>query len=152
LQPSVEKRLTIPTPAKSIQKEKMMSHLNSHLLIVAHGSRRQASNDEVRALGEAVRASINATQNVAIAQVEVAFLELAEPGIPEGLARCAEQGAEEIIVFPYFLAAGTHVANDIPQALATFSESNPNITLRLTNHLGASPSLANTILAMTQTQ
>jgi sirohydrochlorin ferrochelatase len=113
-----------------------------HLLIIAHGSRRQASNDEVRALGERVRE----IRDPDIEQVEVAFLELAEPGIPEGLARCAEQGAKEIIVFPYFLAAGTHVANDIPEAMAEFSQNHPNIKLHLANHLGASPSLAKTIL------
>ncbi|OYY93212.1 MAG: cobalamin biosynthesis protein CbiX [Hydrogenophilales bacterium 28-61-23] len=113
-----------------------------HLLIVAHGSRRQASNDEVRELGERVRAM----RDPAIHRVDVAFLELAEPSIPDGLARCAAQGAREIIVFPYFLAAGTHVATDIPEALATFSEIHPDIQVRLASHLGASASLAKTIL------
>ena len=113
-----------------------------HLLIVAHGSRRQASNDEVRALCERVRE----LRGPGIDRVEVAFLELAEPSIPEGLARCATWGAAEIIVFPYFLAAGTHVANDIPEALATFREDHPDIRVRLARHLGASRSLANTIL------
>ena len=113
-----------------------------HLLIIAHGSRRQASNDEVRELGERVRAM----RDPAIDRVDVAFLELAEPSIPDGLARCAAEGAREIIVFPYFLAAGTHVANDIPEALAAFSEIHPDIQVRLASHLGASPSLAKTIL------
>jgi sirohydrochlorin ferrochelatase len=113
-----------------------------HLLIVAHGSRRQASNDEVRELGERLRALCDPS----IDQVEVAFLELAEPSIPDGLARCAAQGAREIIVFPYFLAAGTHVANDIPEALAAFRELHPTIQVRLASHLGASPALARTIL------
>jgi len=113
-----------------------------HLLIVAHGSRRQTSNDEVRALGERVRAMCDP----AIDRVEVAFLELAEPSIPDGLARCVAEGAHEIIVFPYFLAAGTHVANDIPEALAAFREHHPTIQVRLASHLGATPSLARTIL------
>ena len=113
-----------------------------HLLIIAHGSRRQASNDEVRALGERVRA----LRDPSIERVEVAFLELAEPGIPAGLAACVAHGAREIIVFPYFLAAGTHVANDIPQALDVFSEQHPLIKVRLASHLGASSALPMTIL------
>jgi sirohydrochlorin ferrochelatase len=113
-----------------------------HLLIVAHGSRRQASNDEVRALGDRVRE----LRDPGIGQVEVAFLELAEPSIPEGLARCAARGAREIIVFPYFLAAGTHVASDIPEALEAFRERHRDIVVRLASHLGASPALAKTIL------
>lgn len=113
-----------------------------HLLLIAHGSRRQASNDEVRALAEQVRA----LRDPRFDQVEVAFLELAEPSIPEALARCASSGAGEITVFPYFLAAGTHVARDIPEALAAFRASRPDIRVRLTPHLGASPSLATSIL------
>jgi sirohydrochlorin ferrochelatase len=59
------------------------------------------------------------------------------------------QGAGEIIVFPYFLAAGTHVAVDIPEAVAVFREHHPHVHVRLTSHLGAAPSLPGTILAMT---
>ena len=113
-----------------------------HLLIVAHGSRRAASNDEVRALGGRVRA----LRDPGIEQVEVAFLELAEPSIPQGLANCVAAGASEIIVFPYFLAAGTHVASDIPEALDAFREQHPEIQLRLASHLGASAALPLTIL------
>jgi sirohydrochlorin ferrochelatase len=113
-----------------------------HLLIVAHGSRRQASNLEVEALADRVRD----LDDPDIDQVAVAFLELAEPSIPEGLARCVERGAEEIVVFPYFLAAGTHVARDIPEALAEFEARHPQVKLRLASHLGASTSLPGTIL------
>lgn len=113
-----------------------------HLLIVAHGSRRQASNDEVRALGERVRA----LRDPGIEQVAVAFLELAQPAIPESLARCVEAGAREIIVFPYFLAVGTHVAHDIPEQLEAFRARHPEVHVRLASHLGASPSLPMTIL------
>ena len=52
----------------------------THLLIIAHGSRREASNDEVRRLADRVRALCAP----GIADVEVAFLELAEPSIAEG--------------------------------------------------------------------
>jgi sirohydrochlorin ferrochelatase len=80
-----------------------------HLCIIAHGSRRPASNDEVRRLEERV-AELRLSGGD---HVEVAFLELDEPSIPQGLQRCAGDGAREIIVFPYFLAAGTRVTQDI---------------------------------------
>lgn len=115
-----------------------------HLLIVAHGSRRRASNEEVLALGERVRA----LNDPDIGDVQVAFLELAEPSIPDGLARCVERGAKEIVVFPYFLAAGTHVARDIPEALEAFRAGHPQVRLCLASHLGASASLPGTLLDM----
>ena len=115
-----------------------------HLFIIAHGSRRQASNDEVRRLGDRVAQ----LQAPGFEHVQVAFLELAEPSIPEGLARCAALDASEIIIFPYFLAAGTHVAQDIPEAVAAFQQARPDISVCLTPHLGASDALPLAILGV----
>lgn len=112
------------------------------LLIIAHGSRRAASNDEVRELADAVRAQ----QAQHYDHVETAFLELAEPSIPDGLASLAAQGAHEIVAFPYFLAAGTHVTQDIPDAIAGFAATHPEVAVRLTPHLGASAALPAAIL------
>ncbi len=114
------------------------------LLIIAHGSRRAASNDEVRTLADAVRAQAGATW----AHVETAFLELAEPSIPDGLAALAAKGATDIVAFPYFLAAGTHVAQDIPEAIAEFSAAHPGVAVRLAPHLGASAALPGAILSV----
>ena len=114
------------------------------LLIIAHGSRRAASNDEVRALAAAVRTQ----PGHAYAHVDAAFLELAEPSIAAGLAELAARGATEIVAFPYFLAAGTHVAQDIPEAIAEFVATHPGVNVRLTQHLGASATLPAAILGM----
>jgi sirohydrochlorin ferrochelatase len=114
------------------------------LLIIAHGSRRAASNDEVRTLAATVRAQAGAVYD----HVETAFLELAEPSIPDGLAALAAQGATDIVAFPYFLAAGTHVAQDIPEAIAAFTAAHPQVQVRLTPHLGASAALPGAILSV----
>lgn len=114
------------------------------LLIIAHGSRRAASNDEVRQLAERVRSQAGAAYET----VETAFLELAEPSIPDGLAALAAGGATEIVAFPYFLAAGTHVAQDIPEAIAEFTREHPSVKVRLTPHLGASATLPDAILGV----
>jgi len=114
------------------------------LLIIAHGSRRAASNDEVRQLADQVRRQDDHPYD----HVETAFLELAEPSIRDGLAALAAKGATEIVAFPYFLAAGTHVAQDIPEAIAGFSAMHPSIKVRLTPHLGASAALPSAILSV----
>lgn len=119
-----------------------------HLLIVAHGSRRQASNEEVRQLA----GRVGALRAPGIDHVETAFLELAEPDIPAGLARCVALGAREIVLFPYFLAAGTHVVEDIPELVAAFSAAYPDVAVRLTAHLGASEILPRAILEVAAAQ
>lgn len=84
------------------------------LLVVAHGSRREASNEEVRALAAEVARQAGQT----FGAVSCAFLELAEPSIPRGLEDLAADGAQEIVVLPYFLSAGRHVVEDIPAEVA----------------------------------
>lgn len=112
------------------------------LLLIAHGSRRAASNDEVRQLTQ----RLNVINPPGFSGVETAFLELAQPSIPEGLAACVAKGASEIVVFPYFLAAGTHVVNDIPEAILAFQAAHPQVKVSLTPHLGDSDLLPQAIL------
>jgi sirohydrochlorin ferrochelatase len=84
------------------------------LLIVAHGSRRAESNDEVRALTRVVAERASTQYD----KVDCAFLELAEPLIPDGIEALVKVGADEITVVPYFLSAGRHVVEDIPAEVA----------------------------------
>ena len=104
------------------------------LLLVAHGSRRTASNSEVNVLAEQIGQQMDDRFEL----VETAFLELATPDIPTGIGRCVEQGAMRIVVVPYFLAAGTHVVNDIPEIVASARGAHPAVDILLTEHIGAS--------------
>lgn len=111
------------------------------LLLVAHGSRRQASNDEVRALTEAVR-----EENIDFDVVSCAFLELAEPSIPDGLRLLIGQGAEDIVVLPYFLSAGRHVVEDIPREVQVVTGEFPGVQIHQAPYLGASPEVTRLLL------
>ena len=88
----------------------MVDQQKRALVIVAHGSRRTASNEEIRDLA----ASLDANPRNDFASVVAAFLELAEPTIPDGIENCIQSGASEVIVFPYFLSAVRHFAQYIP--------------------------------------
>ncbi len=99
------------------------------LLLIAHGSRREASNQEVRDLAK--RLSQAAGKHLDL--VVPAFLELAEPDIPRGVDRCVEAGATSVKVVPYFLSAGRHVATDIPDELEKARRQHP-VRLVQPNH------------------
>ncbi len=103
------------------------------LVIVAHGSRRQASNDEVRELSSRIATITGQT----FQRVKAAFLELAEPSIPDGIQQCIDEGAKEVIVFPYFLSAGRHVVEDIPAEVDIARNSNPEIKIEIVPYLGS---------------
>lgn len=115
------------------------------LLIVAHGSRRESSNEEVRKLAEQIRSM----PDLPVDEVATAFLELAAPSIPEGLEACIQRGADEVLVFPYFLAAGRHVVEDIPAEIAPVQARYPEISVSITPHLGMATELPALIAATT---
>ena len=113
------------------------------LLIVAHGSRRQQSNEEVRTLAE----RISGLRNSEFDEVSAAFLELAKPSIPDGLEASIKRGATEVIVFPYFLAAGRHVVDDIPAEIAPIVARYPDANVTIAPHLGLAASLPEIIIS-----
>ncbi|RJS90956.1 sirohydrochlorin chelatase [Salinisphaera sp. Q1T1-3] len=118
--------------------------MKKSLLLVAHGSRRAASNDEVRTLTDRLRADAASD----FADIACAFLELADPSIPDGLAELAERGAEHITVLPYFLAAGRHVAEDIPAEVETARAAHPEVAIEIAPYLGTSDALPRLLLEM----
>ncbi len=115
------------------------------LLVVAHGSRRTESNDEVRALTVQLNAQAREFDGVSCA-----FLELAEPSIPDGLRDAIAAGAREVVVLPYFLSAGRHVVKDIPNEVEVVRAEHPDITITLAPYLGAAPELAGLLLKQAQ--
>lgn len=118
------------------------------LLIVAHGSRRQASNQEVLTLAQSISTRSDHDYDV----VEAAFLEIADKLIPDGIEACAKAGATEIIVMPYFLNSGKHVTQDIPEVITAIKPQYPDIAIHVTEHLGASSVMANLVLQTAKTE
>jgi sirohydrochlorin ferrochelatase len=114
------------------------------LLLVAHGSRRAASNDEIRELAAVLRRQAGTEY----ASVSCAFLELAAPSIAEGIAACIREGAAEIVILPYFLSAGRHVASDVPGEVALMQQAHPEVKMRVAPYLGAAPEIAGVLLGL----
>ncbi len=104
------------------------------LLLIAHGSRRKQSNDEVVILAD--RLKLNCSEQYEI--IHAGFLELAETLIPDGIKKCVDDGATSIVVLPYFLNSGRHVVEDIPNIVNDTKPLYPNINIKIAPHLGAS--------------
>lgn len=111
------------------------------LLVVAHGSRRPESNDEVRELVKNI-----ADMGHEFAEIKAAFLELAEPLIPDGIRQLITNGAKEVTVMPYFLSAGRHVTKDIPADVRIVQEEHPDIKIAIASYLGASDEIVKILL------
>lgn len=113
------------------------------LLLVAHGSRRAASNDEIRELTRRLAERAGEAYDL----VDCAFLELVEPSIGDGIQRCVDRGATEVVVVPYFLSAGRHVAEDIPAEVEVKQRQHPDVRIRIAPYLGQNERMAELLLS-----
>jgi len=116
------------------------------LLLIAHGSRRMESNDEIRALTE----KLQALAGESYPQVDCAFLELAEPSIDAAIDTLVSDGATDILCIPYFLARGAHVASDIPEALGGAERKHPSVTIRSSAYLGEAEQIPTILMQLAQ--
>jgi sirohydrochlorin ferrochelatase len=108
------------------------------LLLIAHGSRQEEANADLRHIAAGLR-----ERGWAI--VEASYLELAEPSIVEAGVRCVEQRAERVILVPYFLSAGVHVRRDLAEARAKLAERFAAVDFRLAEPLGRHPLLLDVV-------
>ena len=114
------------------------------LIIVAHGSRKASSNEEVMALGEKVQSLLSEHY----AYVMTAFLEFTSPSLEESMLSCVEKGAGEIVILPYFLASGNHVTRDIPEVVEKIQILHPKVKMVLQEHIGSASGMVTLLYDM----
>jgi sirohydrochlorin ferrochelatase len=110
-------------------------HEKSAALLIAHGSRRPEANRDLVDLAFAIRGRTH------YPIVEVAYLEVVEPTIPQGARRCVEQGATRVSLLPYFLSAGAHVVEDLERIRADLALEFPVVRFVLCRPLSLHPLL-----------
>lgn len=110
------------------------------LLLIGHGSPDAAGNAEFYRFAEDLGQHLGVT-------IQPCFLELAEPSIGEGFARCVAAGARQIAALPLFLGAGRHQKRDVPDLLAEAQAAHPGIMLRYGAPLGSQLHLIDVLAA-----
>jgi len=110
------------------------------VLLIGHGTRIEAGNDQLRACAQALAA--------ALAPLPVAhcFIELAKPGMPEGLTAAAAT-ARRVTVLPVVLLAAGHARRDIPAAVAGVAARYPHVRFRTAAPLGTGAAMQAVLLA-----
>ena len=111
------------------------------VLLIAHGSRRRAANDDLVQLADLIRGAGR------YEIVEVSYLELAEPTIPQGGRRCVEAGAHKVLMMPSFLSAGMHVVEDLEEHRRNLAAEFPQTQFLLCPPLGLHPLMTDVVLA-----
>jgi sirohydrochlorin ferrochelatase len=113
--------------------------MKTALLIIDHGSRRPEANELLEAIAAMMR------ERFGLRIVHYAHMDLGEPTIGQGFDQCVADGAQEVIVHPYFLAPGSHVTKDIPDLVRDAAARHPGIAFRVTEPLGVHHKIAEVI-------
>lgn len=118
------------------------------LLLVAHGSRRAESNAEIAVVAKSLSDRVQGNY----AQTGYAFLELAEPSIPDGIDALVKNGATEVTILPYFLSAGRHVHEDVPEIVNLKQKELSNVKLHIAPYLGEAAEMIDVLVAISKSE
>lgn len=138
------------------------------MILLAHGSRREESAKEVKEMAKELEKQ--ALKKGQFDIVKPAFMQFCGPDFyqvvdevilniednnsVEGSGEVEQKNIKptnkkEIIILPYFISAGSHVAEDIPELINKASAKYPDISFKVTPHLGKFQGLPKLILQET---
>ncbi len=114
--------------------------MKTAVIILGHGSRGGGNDAALKRIVEALRRSSG------VDIIEYAFLQYAQPTADAALDRCIRQGANEIVIVPFFMQAGAHVTRDIPDFIRKARTQYPECDIRSTDHVGAHPLMTQIVM------
>jgi len=113
--------------------------MKTALLLMAHGSRNAEANADLEFVADRLRGGD-------YDPVVASFLELAEPSIVEGGRRCCREGAQRVVMVPYFLSAGVHFLRDLQAVRDQLAAEFPGRAFLLAEPFGRHPALLQIVI------
>jgi sirohydrochlorin ferrochelatase len=100
------------------------------VILLGHGSRVPQAGKNMEKVAEGLK--IRYGYKV----VEVCYLSRLGPHLPDAFKKCVDQGANFVVVIPYFLHEGLHIVFDIPAELQHLAHQYPLVGVILGRNLG----------------
>ena len=110
------------------------------VIVFAHGSSVEAANDGVRAM------SAEMARRGGFPLVETAFLELAQPALPEAVRAVQARGATRVVVVPFFLTLGIHLRRDLPAIVDEIRGMYDSFAIEIASPLEGHPALVDVMI------
>ncbi|OFA09201.1 sirohydrochlorin chelatase [Duganella phyllosphaerae] len=109
------------------------------LILFAHGARAASWAAPFERLRDLTRTRLPEVR------VELAFLELMEPRLPEMVADMATQGIADVTVVPVFLGQGGHVLRALPLMVEQLRIDHPQLSFKVVGAAGEDPAVLNAL-------
>lgn len=110
------------------------------LILFAHGARDARWAEPFQRLLQLARTQLPDVV------VELAFLELMDPSLPELVSRLAADGCEDFTIVPVFLGQGGHVRRDLPLVVEQLRAAHPQASFAVATAAGEDPEVLNAIV------
>jgi len=81
------------------------------IIILGHGSKLKKANDTIREVIRTIK------RKVSCPVIEPAYLQLFKPELRTSVKKVIAKGCKRVVIVPFFLFMGNHVARDIPKAI-----------------------------------
>jgi sirohydrochlorin cobaltochelatase len=105
------------------------------VLICGHGSRDRDAIGEFEAMAASLRPRLGGHDFAA------GYLEFARPTVREGLEQLAARGTHQIFAVPAMLFAASHVKNDLPWEINSFTADHPDVEVKFGRDLSVDAKL-----------
>ena len=104
--------------------------MTTAIILFAHGARDPEWANPLRRVQAAI------SQRAGDVAVELAFLELMAPTLPDCAATLVAGGVSNILVLPMFIAQGGHLKRDVPEMLDRLRSTHPEVRFSLGGAIG----------------
>ncbi len=115
-----------------------MQNANVDVLVIGHGSLDPNAKRSLEYVIDRIRPTYKSAS--------YCLLEIEQPDIASGIAKCAKDNPEALVIVFYFLHEGAHVKRDIYADLNPALETHGIKTAHITRHLGTDPAMINLIV------
>ncbi len=100
------------------------------VILLGHGSRVPKAGKGMEKVAEGLK------RKYGYAIVEVCYLSRLGPHFPDIFEKCVKQGADCVVIIPYFLHEGLHIVLDIPSMIQPTAARFPDVRVVLGKNLG----------------
>ncbi len=107
--------------------------MSAYVVLIGHGSRSPDANGALTDLSTQLAAQLGVP-------VGTGFLEMAEPTIADALAAAKADGADRIVLLPFFLSPGMHVRRDLTR-IVDDARRDLGIAIEIAPFLGSHPDI-----------
>jgi sirohydrochlorin cobaltochelatase len=111
--------------------------MTKQLILIAHGSRDPRWKAPFEDLIHQLQSELGPEA------VQLAYLEMTEPALKDVAERAVVRGVTHLSLLPLFMAAGVHVATDIPHQAQELMDRHPDLHVEILPAVGENPKVIN---------